>query len=263
MTTIRASSLSELFDCPARWQAKHLKGMRLPASGASRLGTAVHAGTAAFDAARISGSPITADDAAGPLVDAIHRPDEDVAWDDDLTPSSAERIALALHGLYCAKIAPDQAYVGVEVPCERLEITDLGIVLAGTTDRVRRTRDGYGVVDLKTGSTAVGADGKAKTAGHAMQLGVYELLASEAMGLSITAPAQVVGLQTAKTARGQRVGTGEISGARYALLGDQDAPGLLEMAADMLRAGRFHGNPRSQLCSTKYCPAYGGCRFRA
>ena len=31
--SIRASSLPELFDCPARWAAKHLRGMRMPMSG--------------------------------------------------------------------------------------------------------------------------------------------------------------------------------------------------------------------------------------
>ena len=38
MTAIRASSLPELFDCPARWEAKHLCGRRLPRSAAAQLG---------------------------------------------------------------------------------------------------------------------------------------------------------------------------------------------------------------------------------
>lgn len=59
MTAIRASSLPELFDCPARWEAKHLCGRRLPRSAAAQLGTAVHAGAAVFDVQRILGSPIT------------------------------------------------------------------------------------------------------------------------------------------------------------------------------------------------------------
>ena len=46
MTTIRASSWADLFDCPARWYAKNVQGLRLPSSGAAALGTAVHAGTA-------------------------------------------------------------------------------------------------------------------------------------------------------------------------------------------------------------------------
>lgn len=80
MISIRASSLSELFDCPARWEAKYVRNMRMPASDAARLGTAVHAGTALFDQSRLDGNPLTADEAAGAVVDAIHHPDEDVDW---------------------------------------------------------------------------------------------------------------------------------------------------------------------------------------
>ena len=135
IVAIRASSLPELFDCPARWEAKHLCGRRLPRSAAAQLGTAVHAGAAVFDVQRILGSPITPDDAAGEVVDAIHHPKEDVDWGED-SPREAERIALALHGLYCRNIAPARNYVAVEATCERLEITDLGLALTGTTDRI-------------------------------------------------------------------------------------------------------------------------------
>jgi hypothetical protein len=83
LTFIRASSLSELFDCAHRWEGKHLLGMRSPRSAPAQLGTAVHAGTARFDAARLpGGTPITADDAAGAVVDAIYRPEEAVDWAD-------------------------------------------------------------------------------------------------------------------------------------------------------------------------------------
>ena len=263
MITVRASSLSELMDCPHRWEAKHVKGMRLPRSGAAQLGTAVHAGTAAYDASRLAGDMITADDAAGALVDAIHKPQEDVAWDEDLGPAKAEGIGLAIHRKYCATIAPVQDYVGVEVKCERLDITDLDLSLTGTTDRVRRCADGFGVADLKTGKTAVGADGTVKTSGHGLQLGVYELLASAALGQPITAPAQIIGLQTGMTDKAQRVGIGTVDSARDALVGDHENPGILEHAAKLLHGGIFFGNPRSQLCGPKYCPAYPTCRHRA
>ena len=72
MIKIRASSLSELFDCPARFEAKYVKGLRLPASDAALLGTAVHAGAALFDQSIIAGNPLTPDEAAGAVVDAIH-----------------------------------------------------------------------------------------------------------------------------------------------------------------------------------------------
>lgn len=261
---IRASSLAELFDCPARWEAKHLLGMRGPRSAAAQLGTAVHAGTALFDESRLpGGSPITADDAAGAVVDAIHKPEEAVDWE-DTKPTEAERIALALHTRYCSEIAPAQTYVGVEVQCERLELSDLGIALTGTTDRVRQLSDGrLGIADLKTGGRAVGTDGRAVTQGHAVQLGVYELLAEHGMGVPITAPAQIVGMNTGKTAAGQRVGTGEVDSPRHALLGSEEAPGLLEHASRLIHSGAFYGNSKSMLCSAKFCPRHGVCAFKA
>lgn len=260
-TTIRASSLSDLFDCAARWESKHLRGMRMPSSSNSTLGRAVHAGTAAYDASRIDGNPITVDDAASAVVDTIHKPDEDVDWGDD-KPQEAERIAIDLHRLYCKEVAPKQNYVAVEAACDRLDITDIGISLTGTVDRVCATADGYGIADIKTGARAVGADGTVTTAGHAAQIAVYELLASHATGRVIDAPAQIVGLQVAKTAKGQRCGIGTITGARDLLLGDDEFPGLLQHAAAIIKSGMFPGNPRSMMCHEKYCPAFARCKWR-
>lgn len=259
---IRASSIGELFDCPARWEAKYLRGMRLPTSGAAQVGTAVHKGTAAFDQAKIDGNPIKPDEAVGVVADAIHKPEGDVEWDEDLSKREAEGIATALHTKYCNTIAPTQEYAAVEVQCTSLEIEDLAIALTGTTDRVRRVGDGYGIADLKTGKTAVRADGHVETAGHAMQQGVYELMAERAAGLPITEPALIVGLQTGKTEKAQRVATAEVHGAREMLIGEPDAPGVLELASRVIHSGAFPGNPRSMLCSAKYCPAYMSCRFR-
>lgn len=259
--TIRASSMPELWDCPARFEAKHIKGLRLPSSAAAQLGTAVHAGTARFDQAALDGNPLTPDEAAGAVVDAIYHPDRDVDWGDD-SPNEAEKIGIALHKRYCAEIAPRQKYVAVEATCEQLVITDLGIALTGTTDRVTLSDEGYGIADLKTGKRAVAADGTVETAGHAAQIGVYELLAGAALGRAIDAPAKIIGLQVAKTAKGQRAGIGTIAHARELLVGDEESPGLLQMAAELLHAGRFYGNPRSQLCSRKFCPAFDACRWR-
>jgi RecB family exonuclease len=260
IVAIRASSLAELFDCPARWEAKNLLGMRMPSSGAATLGTAVHAGTAVFDQSVIDGSGISIDEAASAVVDAIYKPEQDVAWDEDMQPKTAEKIALALHTKYCSEIAPKQNYVGVEITCERLEITDLGIALTGTTDRIRKTAEGLGVSDLKTGGRAVGSDGRAVTSGHGPQLGVYELLAERSIGQPITAPAEIIGMQTAKTT--QKVGTGQIKNAKAALLGDSESPGLLEHAAGIIHAGRFYGNSKSTLCSARYCPRFSTCKFK-
>ncbi|WP_454734264.1 RecB family exonuclease [Cupriavidus pauculus] len=262
MVAVRASSLAELFDCPARWEAKNLLGMRMPSSGAAHLGTAVHASTGAFDQAALDGAPITADAAAGALVDTIHDKNVEVDWEDS-DPAAAERIGLALHARYCAEIAPRQHYIGVEIACDRLEIPELGLALTGTTDRVRTTTAGAGISDLKTGGRAVGTDGVAVTAGHGPQLGVYELLAEHAMGIPISAPAQIVGLNTGKTAAAQRVGVGEIASPRTALLGTEEQPGLLQHASRLIHSGAFYGNGKSVLCSPKYCPRHATCPYKS
>ena len=259
MITIRASSLSDLFDCPARWKAKYLDGMRMPSSAAATLGTAVHAGTAAFDGSRLNGHAMTIDDAAGALVDAIHKPKEDVDWS-DMTPKAAEKIALQLHVKYCTEVAPVTNYAAVELLCERLEFTDLNIALTGTTDRIYLDSKGRrGIADLKTGGKAVDVNGKAVTKYHREQMGVYELLAEFADNQPMTAPALIVGL---KTKGAPIVGTGTIKGARDALIGSNGEPGLLERAARIIHSGNFHGNPRSFLCSPKYCPAYSTCKHK-
>lgn len=225
------------------------------------LGKAVHASTAVFDQSTIDGAGITIDEAAAAAVDAIHKPNEDVDWEGE-SPSDVEKIALSLHGKYCTQVAPTQTYRAVEVQCERLEITDLGIALTGTTDRVRETDDGLGICDLKTGKSAVGSDGYVKTSGHAYQMGVYELLAQQASGVPITGPAQIIGMNTAKTAAAQRVGTGEIVGARDILLGDDQTPGILQYAANIIHSGGFWGNPKSMMCHSQYCPIHHSCQFR-
>lgn len=258
IVTIRASSLAELFDCPARWEAKHLLGMRSRSSGAAHLGTSIHASTALFDQATMDGAPISADDAAGLFVDTLYNPEHDVDWEDS-GPKQVERIGLTLHSRYCADIAPTQDYVGIEVTCERLEISDLGLALTGTTDRIRRVDGQLGISDLKSGARAVGSTGVAVTAGHRPQLGVYELLAEFAIGQPLTAPAEIIGL---KTGAGPCVGRGEVTGARQALVGDEDNPGLLQMASRLIHGGLFYGNPKSVLCSARYCPRYPTCPYK-
>ena len=250
--------ISSLFDCPARWSATHLEGRRMPSNGKATLGRAVHASTAVFDQSVLDGTGITIDEASSAAVDAIHKPDEEVLWEDD-SPHDAEKIAVSLHKKYCTIIAPTQKYTAVEVKCDQLDLKDLGISLTGTTDRVRETDDGFSIVDLKTGKAAVGAD---KTQGHAYQMGIYELLAEQASGVLITAPAQIIGMNTAKTEAGQRIGTGEILDARSVLVGDSESTGVLEMAAKLVHSGDFYGNPKSMLCHKSYCPVFQICKFR-
>lgn len=269
LVRIRASSLGELFDCPKRWHAKNVLGMTMPSSYKARLGTAVHAGTAAFDQARLDGSPITADEAAGALVDALYSKtnnddgrDDPIDWEGE-NPKAIEQIGLALHTTYCNGLALQMDYVAVELRCENLAFTDLGLALTGTTDRVHRVADGrLGITDVKTGATAVSADGTVKTTGHAAQLGVYSLLAEYGIGAPITAPAQIIGMQTGKTAKAQRVAVGEIEDVRSALVGDAEDPGLLEHASRIIHSDSYYGNPKSMLCSPKFCPVYDICKFR-
>lgn len=264
LVNIRASSLSELFDCPARWEAKHILGMSMPRSGAAQLGTAIHASTAAYDQSRLpGGAPMRIDDAADLLVDSLLHPEEEVIWDPEVPRKKAEKIGLALHVRYCAEIAPLREYTGVEVKCDKLGFPDLGISISGTNDRVRKTvNGGRGISDLKSGGRAVNANGQANTQGHELQVAVYEVLAEYVLGVPITEPAEIVGLQTGKTLNSQRVGTAEIKDARALLIGNDERPGALEYASKIIRSGDFHGNNKSYLCSAKYCPAHPICRFK-
>ncbi len=260
--SIRASSLSDMLDCPARWEAKFINGKRLPSGPEAVLGHAVHAGTAVFDESEMTGAGLTIDDAAGAVVDTVHHPEEDVDWA-DTNPSQVEKTALGLHELYCTEISPKVTYKAVELTCEPLSLEDLGITLTGTTDRIYVDEWGdLGVADIKTGKAVVGTDGTVKAGKHAAQIAIYELLASTSLGMPITAPAQIFGLQAGKTAKGRRAGVGVIEGARDILLGDEYSPGILEIVSKMLKAGAFYGNARSMLCSEKFCPVYGTCRWR-
>lgn len=258
---IRASSFPDLFDCPARWYAKHVENMRLPLSPALILGKAIHASTAVYDTSFKDGDGITIDESAGALVDTIKK-DKGVKWD-DMSSRDAEKIGISLHKKYCNKITPIQKYVGVEVTCDDLTISDIGLKITGTTDRVRVTEGGlYGISDIKTGGAQVGSDGSVKTQGSAAQIAVYEVLASASMGINISAQAQIIGINTGKTEKAQRVATGGIDGARDMLIGNEYTPGLLEYASKILHGGVFYGNPRSILCNVKYCPVYNNCRYR-
>lgn len=192
----------------------------------------------------------------------IWQPTEDVDWT-DLDQGSAEKIAQGLVRRYIADIAPTQTYIGIEVAAEPLTLSDVGITLSGTIDRIYQDENGdLGIGDIKTGKTAVAADGTVKTAGHGLQMGVYTLLASHALQEPMTAPARIYGLTTGKTAKGQHVGIGQIDNPTHALLGDENQTGLLHHAGQILKNGLFYGNPKSTLCSVKFCPAFSACPFR-
>lgn len=259
---IRASSLSDIFDCAYRWEATQLLGMRTPMGAPAIIGKSFHAGTAVYDRSYIEGQGLSVDDSFGAAVDAIRKPDEDVAWEDE-SPDKAEKIVRSLHAKYCTEITPKSDYRAVEITCPKLEISDLGIALTGTTDRVVERDGQYGIRDLKTGKQVVGTDGQVKIHGYAYQLGVYELIAEIGAGLPIRAPAEVCGANTAVTPEKQRIAvSGPISGVRDVLLGDENGPGVLEIASKLIHAGTFPGNPKSMTCHPRYCAIYAHCKYR-
>lgn len=262
--TIRASSWSTLFDCSLRWYYQNVMNLRLPSRGPAQLGTALHRATAVYDTPRVIGQTGYLVDACDALMNAIDHPDGDVVWDDDLQPDAAAAIGLSLTQKYTEVIAPTHEYRAVEVKCDALDIaTDHGVVrLTGTTDRVRVTVDGQeGIADIKSGKSAVAPDGRANTKGRHLQTGIYKLMAENSLGRSLEAPDEIIGLNTAKTEKAQRVGTGEIADSRTPLLGFDEVPGLIELAARLLKSGTFPPNPQSYLCSQKYCAGYHKCRF--
>lgn len=259
LVRIRASSLSDLLDCPHRWEGRQLLGMGGLNSGRAHLGTSVHHATGAFDQARIDAHDITADDAAGEFVNALWRPDYEVDYGEE-RPKDLERIGIKLVVGYCRGLALKQRYSHVEATMPALAITDLGIELTGTVDRIRIAGNAWGISDVKTGASAVNIEGDANVAEHIAQLGVYELLAEAELGTSPGLPAQIIGMNA--TAKQERIGTGHVIRPRDLLVGLGDSPGLLEHAAALIREGRFYGNPRSLLCGEKYCPRWATCRYR-
>lgn len=261
---IRASSWASLFDCAHRWEGQHLMGLKSPYSPRAMLGTAVHASTAAFDQGRLDQSGITADDAAGLLVDTLRESKDQVDWnaEDKLTMGEAEKIGLTLHVMYCTNISPRYDFAFVEMETRPLVIDcghDIHIELTGTLDRSRivKKSNGVGISDLKTGAQAV-QKGAAKTKGHAPQLGTYEMLYAHTTGQTPTEDGEIIGL---KTSGKQEIATGTIKNARQQMVGDADSPGLIEYAREFFRTGLFPPNPTSFMCSEKYCARYNLCKF--
>lgn len=262
---VRASSWSGLFDCAMRWEGIHLQKMPNVVGIRAALGTAIHAGAAAFDAGKLLDTPISIDAAAGVMVDTLRDPGNEYdANRDDLRLADAERIGIALTTKYCAEMAPKFDYVAVEMATKPLDIDCGGgvvIRLTGTMDRARvaKSTGGVSIIDLKSGSAAV-QKGEAVTKGHGPQIGTYELLFEHTTGEEITAPATIIGLKTKGT---PEVATGEIRHAKRVMVGDESGPGLIDFAAQMFRTGLFYPNSKSLLCSENYCPRYKTCHFHA
>jgi hypothetical protein len=238
--------------------------MNKPSGARALLGTSIHASTAVFDAARMKGEPVTADDAAGVLVDTLAKPPYEVDWKgEDLTPREAQRIGLSLHTRYCMDVSPQFEYVAVEMETKPFAI-DCGngtiIELVGTLDRcrIRNAAGGAkGICDLKTGGAAV-ENGVAKTKAHGPQIGTYELLYEHTTGEQPTAPAEIIGL---KTKGAPEIALGEIRNARAVMVGTDQYKGLIEYAAEMFRSGLFPPNPQSLTCHPRYCARWATCPY--
>jgi hypothetical protein len=264
---IRASSLGGLFDCPARFEAEQINHIYGPSGSRALLGNAIHASTSIYDHGLINNTGITIDEAAGAAVELIHKPNEEVIWDEDDSPKLLEHIAVNLHKLYCNNISPVLNFLAVEVTCLPVEISDLGLTLTGTIDRVykyynvKTKKTELGICDLKTSASAVSPQGVVKTQNHAFQIGVYTLLAQKSLDTTLKAPAQIIGLNTSKTDKAWRVGLGQIEDPLDLLISRDGQIGLLEYAAKIIHSGAFFPNPRSMFCSAKSCPIHNTCRF--
>ena len=260
--TIRASAFGGFFDCAYRFEGTYILGMRNPSGVRTLLGSATHSGTAAFDAARLRGEQISADDAAGVFVDALHHPEYDVdLTDDDLTLKEAERIGLTLTTKYCTEIAPQFHYTAVEMTLTPLEIDCGGgvtITLTGTMDRARAAETDAGTIvpDVKTGSKVV-SNGIANIKARSAQTGTYQLMYEHTMK-EPTAGAQIIALGTSSKTP---TAVSPIFDARRVLVGTDKAPGLIQLAADMFRGGLFPPNPQSYLCSKRYCARWHVCPY--
>lgn len=261
--TARASSWSKLFDCAYSWEGEHILGMRKPAGLRAHLGTSIHASTAAFDAGRLPGAtPVDVMDAADIFVSSLHQPDREVDFkQDDLSLRDAERIGLSLHAAYCTEISPRYAFISVEQKLTPLEIDCGGgqvVRLTGSMDRARVAQhpDGVVIPDVKTGTRVI-VDGVAQTKGRSAQVGTYQLMYEHTEGVP-TVGGQILALATKGRAE---VAVSPIWDAKRVMVGDDDRPGLIQIAAGMFRSGLFPPNPSSHLCSERFCARWSTCHF--
>jgi hypothetical protein len=265
---MRASALGELFDDALRWKARTIDQIYGLTYGRSHLGTSIHFGTAWYDAERIDpdGTPDT-ETAVDKFLECL-RADENVHWI-DIGKSKAENIGITLVAEYCQEISPQFEWVKVEATCEPIEITmpnNVIFEITGHVDRVYTQRvDGrkrFGVADLKSGYGVIRQDGSIDVAKHGVQLAVYELLeimAQQSADEPMTLPALVIGLSTSGR---PEIKWEQVDNPRSLLFGDGQHDGYLMAASKIIEHQLYVGNPRSMLCSEKYCPIYNDCFYR-
>lgn len=260
--TIRASSWTDFFDCSQRWYYTHIEKLTARQSHQATIGSAVHEGAAHFDLARLNGQVVPVREACEKALGYIEEQAENTDWS-EMPKDKAVSMADLLVRNYCTLIAPHRNWVAVESRCAGIDVeTDHGLLrVTGTIDRVEETGQGYRVSDLKSGKSAVksGTMEAAKKA-HGIQLGIYTLMAEAELGLEMTAPAEIIGLNSTEDGR---IGTVEIEDVKTPLLGTEDRPGLIDIAARLLKQGLFPPNPRSMMCGPKWCAGYARCHFHS
>lgn len=268
-TRVRASGIASAFDCMYRWEGEQLIGLRKPGSPRSLLGNAVHHGTAVFDTAVMQGNPLSVGDAAEAVVKVLKDEKKETDWTgSDLRPREVEKIALNLYTRYCLEWSPRFEYAAVElsIPPMTLDCNGTLITLTGSLDRTRVYRLPTAVPDatpllrvgdLKTGARII-SQGKVAGGKHRPQVGVYELLTEATLDQPVDTTSEILGLST--SGKGE-IAMGEVTGSRQLLLGTDEWPGLLDLFADNLKAGRFPPNPSSVLCSNRYCSRWTTCPY--
>lgn len=263
LVTVRASSWGSLFDCAYKWEGEHLLGMRRPSGLRATLGTAIHAGTAAFDQAKLDNAPISAIDAADVFMHALHNPTDEVDYKQDrsITMREAEVTGLTLHTRYCNEISPMFKFKAVEMKMEPLEIdcgNDITIKLTGTMDRARVAATGTGVIipDVKSGSRII-ENGEVALKGKSAQLGAYQLMYENTSG-EPTIGGQIIALPTSGKPEPK---VSRVWDAKAKMIGTDTSPGFIELAATMFKLGLFPPNPQSPLCNKKYCARFDVCSY--
>jgi RecB family exonuclease len=217
-----------------------------------------------FDAARADKREARTTDAVDAFVYTLHHPEGETDYrGSDMSLRDAERIGALLTAEYCSKWSPQFEFRMIEMQFEPLDIAcgnGVTIRLTGKADRARlhKASGRFGISDVKTGARSVDSGGLAVVKGHGPQAAVYELLFESSTGVPCEAPANIIAMQTNKSAR---IAVGQITNARAMLIGTDESPGLLDYAADTLKTGLFRPNPRSRLCSEKYCARWTTCKF--
>lgn len=264
---IRASSLASLFDCPKRFEATQINKITMPRNPKNLIGNAVHHACAAFDANKLEGNPILINDAAELSNEYINKVKDEVDWGDTDLKSTCSK-AKQLVQKYCVNIAPMYEFVMVEPedlrPIE-IDIEGITLIFTGTPDRAYITIDGlYGGADLKTGVSVVNAADQIETVKHIAQAAIYTMLIEENFDIQLTEPFHILGMSTAGTEPRTGIGIMTTNFKEY-LFGnpeDENLEGIIHIAARLLKAGIFYGNPRSMMCHKQYCPIYRTCKFK-